>query len=142
MTTETYKQYQQASIDGTLLDDNNPIFIFQQTALELLTKIAIGELDAKELAELELMNRGYNWKGEFVGFKYKWNGESLKKTAFIEWTIKDVLKQAEEDKVEINEDDATIILSYQRCLDDMTLSEAISTYVNKMEDMTDEDNEL
>lgn len=49
-------------------DEYNPIFIFQSVPTELLAAITTGELDAKELAEIELMNRGRDEYGKWIGF--------------------------------------------------------------------------
>ena len=69
MTTEQYKQFQQAADIGTIKDDVNPIFIFSMTATELLTKIVSGEINAVELAAIELQNRGLDMSGKWIGFR-------------------------------------------------------------------------
>jgi len=52
-----------------LPDELNQDYIFSLTANELLVKIANGEIDAVELAKIQLSNRGLNENGEWVGFK-------------------------------------------------------------------------
>ena len=52
-----------------LSDDLNPDFLFSGTFTELLSKIAKGEIDPKELAKKELENRGLDINGKWVGFK-------------------------------------------------------------------------
>lgn len=56
-------------MQGTVRDDQNPIFIFSLTNSALLLQIVNGELDAKELARYELMSRGLSaTNGSFIGF--------------------------------------------------------------------------
>lgn len=50
-------------------DESNPEFIFSLTKIDLLVKIVSGEIDIKLLAELELKNRGFDYKGKWVGLK-------------------------------------------------------------------------
>ena len=57
-----------ASMDGTLRDELNPLFVFQMTHNELLVAIATGKLDAVQLAREELANRGMGKAGSWVGF--------------------------------------------------------------------------
>ena len=57
-----------ASMDGTLRDELNPLFVFQMTHNDLLVAIAIGKLDAVQLAREELANRGMGKAGSWVGF--------------------------------------------------------------------------
>ena len=49
-------------------DDKNPNLMFNRIDTELLVKIASGEIDAQELARMQLANRGLNESGEWVGF--------------------------------------------------------------------------
>lgn len=42
---------------GEVSDAKNPLFIFSRTDSELLERVVSGELDAKQLAMLELENR-------------------------------------------------------------------------------------
>lgn len=50
-------------------DALQPKFIFSMTATELLCAIVNGQIDAKELAQKELQNRGLNNDGIWVGFR-------------------------------------------------------------------------
>ena len=50
-------------------DDLNPNYMFALTSIELLSKIAKGEIDPVELAKKELANRGLDNYGQWVGFK-------------------------------------------------------------------------
>lgn len=50
-------------------DENNPDYIFSLTPNELLGAIVRGEIDTVELAKKTLENRGYDEKGNWVGFK-------------------------------------------------------------------------
>ena len=49
-------------------DYYNPKYLFADIVTELLSAIALGKIDAKELAIKELEDRGYNAHGEWVGF--------------------------------------------------------------------------
>ena len=57
-----------ASMDGTLRDELNPLFVFQMTHNDLLVAIATGKIDAVQLAREELANRGMGKTGSWVGF--------------------------------------------------------------------------
>ncbi|MCX6222462.1 MAG: hypothetical protein NTZ69_15935 [Bacteroidia bacterium] len=49
-------------------DELNPDFLFNGTYSQLLSRIAKGEIDAKQLAKQELANRGLDINGQWVGF--------------------------------------------------------------------------
>ncbi len=59
--SETYKQlkktWNEAALNGTMRDAENPLFVFSMTDTELLKKIVKGELDVTQLALIELENR-------------------------------------------------------------------------------------
>ena len=69
MTTAEYKDYQTAATLGLMPDEENPIFLFNQTHKDLLVDIIGEKIDAIELARLQLRNRGLNEEGNFVGWK-------------------------------------------------------------------------
>jgi len=73
MTTKEYNQYRTAAALGLLPDEENPIFLFNQTRKDLLVDIINGKIDARELALIELKNRGMNYEGRFVG----WENDTL-----------------------------------------------------------------
>jgi len=52
-----------------LPDELNPKYMFQTTANDILSQIALGKVNPVELAKRELANRGYDANGEWVGFK-------------------------------------------------------------------------
>ena len=68
MTTAQYNHYKTAAALGLILDEENPIFLFNQTNKDLLCDIVNGKIDARELARIELRNRGSNSEGRFVGW--------------------------------------------------------------------------
>ena len=68
MTTLEYNHYRTAAALGLLPDEENPIFLFSQTNKDLLCDIVNGKIDARELARIELRNRGSNSEGRFVGW--------------------------------------------------------------------------
>ena len=49
-------------------DELNPIYLFRLTHTELLTAIANGIIDAKEVAKQELKMRGLDLNGNWIGF--------------------------------------------------------------------------
>lgn len=57
-----------ASMNGTLRDELNPLFVFQMTHTDLLVQIATGKLDALQMVREELANRGMGKAGTWVGF--------------------------------------------------------------------------
>lgn len=57
-----------ASMNGTIPDELNPLFIFGMTHTELLMAIATGKIDAVQLAKEQLASRGIGKGGEWVGF--------------------------------------------------------------------------
>ncbi len=57
-----------ASMDGTLRDELNPLFVFSMTHNDLLVAIATGKLDAVQLAKEQLAGRGTGKGGNWVGF--------------------------------------------------------------------------
>ena len=69
MTDAQFKAYNEAAKNGTLSDDENPIFAFSQISSAMLADILSGKLDAMDLARRELAARGQNEKGIWVGFK-------------------------------------------------------------------------
>ena len=52
-----------------LSDEQNPVFIFSKTHTELLVKALKGEIDLLTLVKNELINRGLNDEGQWVGFE-------------------------------------------------------------------------
>lgn len=51
-----------------MTDDENPRFMFTATNTKLLVKIASGKINAQEYAKMEMTNRGFGKKGEWIGF--------------------------------------------------------------------------
>ncbi len=49
-------------------DETNPRFTFSTTRNEILMDAVQGKVNLLQLAALELANRGFDHKGEFVGF--------------------------------------------------------------------------
>jgi hypothetical protein len=56
-TKEMHAANQAAAMNGTMRDDLNPAFILSRTYLELVCKIAKGEINIQDLALLELEGR-------------------------------------------------------------------------------------
>ena len=69
MTTKEYNEYRTAAALGLIPDEENPIFLFNQTNTNLLLDLINGKIDARELALIELKNRGLNDQGRFVGWE-------------------------------------------------------------------------
>lgn len=68
MTADQIKQYQQAARDGSLPDEENPLFIFSKTSTNLLAKLLTKEFNIQALVRMQLRERGVNDKGHWVGF--------------------------------------------------------------------------
>jgi hypothetical protein len=68
MKPDQIKKYNKAAMDGNIPDDENPVFLFQDTATRLLVMGINREFNFTLLARQELENRGLNLKGEWVGF--------------------------------------------------------------------------
>ena len=66
-TTKTGENKMSETITRTR-DEVNPDYMFQTTNVELLAKIACGDLDPVALVLRELRNRGLNSEGRWVGF--------------------------------------------------------------------------
>lgn len=71
VTKEQIKGWNDAAINGTMPDEENPIFAFGMTSTKLLVKFLSGELDAVTMMRHELRNRGLNDQGIYVGFNQK-----------------------------------------------------------------------
>jgi len=70
MTTAEYNYYRAAATLSLIPDEENPIFLFSQTYKELLLAIANGLIDARQLAKVELRNRGLDTKtGTWIGWQ-------------------------------------------------------------------------
>ena len=54
--------------EGNVPDELNPNYMFQVIRVELLAKIACGDLDPVVLVLRELRNRGLNREGRWVGY--------------------------------------------------------------------------
>jgi hypothetical protein len=50
-------------------DELDPNKLYQGTHTVLLVKLASGKINSQRFAQLELMNRGLDKKGKWVGFK-------------------------------------------------------------------------
>jgi hypothetical protein len=71
MKKTTFDKMYEQSMNGSLSDDLNPLFLFSTVNNELLCDIVNGKIDVVSLAKHELEKRGYNEKNEWVGFKSK-----------------------------------------------------------------------
>ncbi len=71
MKKEELEKYRQAAQDGSLPDEQNPLFLYSLTHTDLLVRIAAGELNVRALAREELTNRGLDENGIWVGLRKK-----------------------------------------------------------------------
>lgn len=69
ITEEQFTAWNNAAINGTIPDEENPIFIFCQTSTSLLIELLSENLDVKELIRHQLKGRGLDETGRFVGLK-------------------------------------------------------------------------
>lgn len=65
---EQCKEWDKAATAGTISDTENPLFLFSTIDVNLLLKVASGEICATFLAQRELANRGVDKNGKWVGF--------------------------------------------------------------------------
>lgn len=49
-------------------DDENPEYMFQTLHINLIKKLATGQLDGKKYAQKELAQRGLDKNGKWIGF--------------------------------------------------------------------------
>lgn len=68
MTREQLDKYSKAAVEGTIPDEENPIYLFSTTSTKLLVLALNKEFSLTELARMQLASRGLNVKGEWVGF--------------------------------------------------------------------------
>jgi len=68
MKPEQIEKYRKAAEEGTIPDNENPLFIFSTTSNKLLVMGLNQEFNFTEMAKHELAARGLNSKGEWVGF--------------------------------------------------------------------------
>jgi hypothetical protein len=69
MTTEQINKYKQAAKDGSLPNEENPLFLFSTTSTNLLVKLLGKELNLVTLVRMQLRERGVNDKGQWIGFE-------------------------------------------------------------------------
>ena len=69
MTEEQIKKYEQAAKDGSLPEEENPLFLFGATSTGLLVRALNKEFDIVMLIRLQLCTRGVDEKGRWVGFE-------------------------------------------------------------------------
>lgn len=67
LSDEELQQLRKAAEEGTLEDELNPLSIFCNTRAKLLGKIVKGEINAVQLAMLELADLGLNPEGQWIG---------------------------------------------------------------------------
>jgi len=51
-----------------VFDEENPRFMFQGLSTKLLVQIANGKINAQDFAKYEMVNRGFDKKGKWIGF--------------------------------------------------------------------------
>jgi len=69
MTQDQINKYKQAEKDGSLPRDENPLYLFADISTNLLVKIVSKDFNILELARLQLLERGVNEKGKWIGFE-------------------------------------------------------------------------
>lgn len=63
------QEWKKNSDNGTLSDDENPMFLFQMTSAKVLVEILNSKIDLNEFIKHELANRGLDNNGKWVGFQ-------------------------------------------------------------------------
>ena len=70
LTEQELNQYKAAAWLGLIPDEENPLFIFNQTHRDLLLDIISGRIDCVEMAKMQMRNRGLDLTtGQWVGWK-------------------------------------------------------------------------
>lgn len=69
MTPEQVNKYKQAAKDGSLPNEENPLFLFSTTSTNLLVKLLSKEINLTTLIRMQLRERGVNDKGQWIGFE-------------------------------------------------------------------------
>ncbi len=69
MTTEQINKYKQGAKDGSLPNEENPLFLFSTTSTNLLVKLLGKEFNLATLVRMQLRERGVNDKGQWIGFE-------------------------------------------------------------------------
>lgn len=65
-----FKEYHEKAFTGEIEDEQNPAFILSGVSVQLLSRVAKGEFDLKELAKRELENQGMNINGKWAGMNH------------------------------------------------------------------------
>ncbi|MEE1946395.1 hypothetical protein VRU48_14825 [Pedobacter sp. KR3-3] len=68
MTPGQIESYLKVAEDGSIPDEQNPLFVFSLTHPYLLAKLAYGEIDPVQFAKRELAQRGLDREGKWIGF--------------------------------------------------------------------------
>ena len=68
MTDEQISKFRQAAKDGSLPDEENPLFLFSTTSTNLLARVLAKEFNVHTLIRMQLRDRGVNDKGQWIGF--------------------------------------------------------------------------
>jgi hypothetical protein len=68
MTEQQIEKYKKAADEGSIPDNENPLFLFSLASSKLLCLGIKGEISFTEIARHTLANRGQDLKGEWVGF--------------------------------------------------------------------------
>lgn len=69
MTPEQVLKYKKAAENGSMPDEENPLFLFSLTNAKLLVKLLRKDFDLREMVKHELSNRGLDNSGKWIGFK-------------------------------------------------------------------------
>lgn len=69
MTQEQITKYEQAAKDGSLPEEENPLFLFGATSTGLLVRALNKEFDITMLIRLQLCTRGVDEQGRWIGFE-------------------------------------------------------------------------
>lgn len=69
MTQELVKKLEQAAKDGSLPQEENPLYLFGSTSTNLLVKLLGKDINLITLVRLQLRERGVNDKGQWIGFE-------------------------------------------------------------------------
>ena len=78
MTKQELNYYKAAASLGLMPDEENPIFLFNGANKDILLDIISGKIDARQLARMEMRNRGLDRKtGQYIGWTTKTTSDVL-----------------------------------------------------------------
>lgn len=67
MKPEDIEKFRRAANEGTIPDEENPLFVFSTASSSMLAMLAYGGYDPVMLAKIQLADRGLDKQGKWIG---------------------------------------------------------------------------